>query len=97
MMPPTIGRLTAPIVKALKMAEAVMGHRAVDTIECELEELENIFGILVLGAFVGIPSPPVHVMMALFPLMEDEMQIMLEKVATAYDPLGELFSIFDIG
>ena len=73
-----------------------MRQQAVDTVEHEIEELENIFGLLVLGTFVGIPAPPAHLMMALFPLMESELETMLDKVSTAYDPLGELFSIFDI-
>ena len=90
-------RLTGRITRAFKLAESAMGRRAVDTIESEVQELENIFGVLVLGAFIGIPSPPVHLMMELLPLMADEMDVMLEKVATAYDPLGELFSIFDFG
>ncbi|MFW5810853.1 MAG: hypothetical protein ACOCWY_04560 [Thermodesulfobacteriota bacterium] len=68
-----------------------------ETIEHEAGELENIFGILVLGAFLGIPSPPIHLTMELLPLMEDEFAIMLDKVATAHDPLGELFSVLKIG
>ena len=73
-----------------------MRHRAVDTVEHEIEELENIFGIIVFGTFVGIPAPPAHLMMALFPLMGNGLETMMDKVSTAYDPLGELFSIFDI-
>ena len=29
-----------------------------DRLEFELHELENMFGLLVLGSFIGIPSPP---------------------------------------
>jgi len=50
----------------------------------------------VLGAFIGIPSPPIHITMALLPVMENELEIMLEKVSTAHDPLGDLFSVLDI-
>ena len=84
------------IVSAFKISDAVMRGQAVQTIEYEVEELDNIFGILVLGAFIGIPSPPIHITMALLPHMEKELHIILEKVSTAHDPLGDLFSVLDI-
>jgi hypothetical protein len=49
-----------------------------------------------LGAFIGIPSPPIHITMELFPLMDKELDIMLDKVLTAHDPLGHLFSVLGI-
>ncbi len=73
-----------------------MRRKAVETIEYEVGELDNIFAILVIGAFIGIPSPPIHITMELLPVMEKEFEIMLEKVSTAHDPLGDLFSILDI-
>jgi hypothetical protein len=73
-----------------------MRSRAVETLSYELEELEHIFGVLVLGTFIGIPSPPIHITMDLLPLMERELNLMLEKVSTAHDPLGDLFSILEI-
>lgn len=73
-----------------------MRSKAVETIEYEVEELENIFAILILGVLIGIPSPPIHIVMELLTEMEKELNIMLEKVSTAHDPLGELFSVLDI-
>ncbi len=84
------------IVSVFKDADAVMRSKAVETVEYEVEELDNIFGILVLGAFIGIPSPPIQITMELLPLMEKELHIMLEKVLTAHDPLGDLFSVLGI-
>jgi hypothetical protein len=82
--------------KAFSTTDAVMRGRAVETISYETEELENIFGILVLGTFIGIPSPPIHITMELLPLMDRELNLMLEKISTAHDPLGELFSVLEI-
>jgi hypothetical protein len=48
------------------------------------------------GAFIGIPSPPIHITMELLPLMDKEFDIMLDKVLTAHDPLGHLFSTLGI-
>ena len=77
-------------------ADAVMRAKAVETVEYEIDELDNIFGVLVLGAFLGIPSPPVHVSMALLPLMTDELDLVLDRILTAHDPLGDLFSVLSI-
>jgi len=79
----------------LSMDEVARG-KAVETIEYEVRELDNIFALLVLGAFVGIPSPPIQITLELMPDMEHEFCVMLDKVGTAHDPLGELFSVLDI-
>ena len=95
-MMPIVKTFKDKIVSALQVADEVLRSKAVETIEYEVGELDNIFAILVLGAFIGIPSPPIHITMALLPEMEKEFEIMLEKVSTAHDPLGELFSVLDI-
>jgi hypothetical protein len=91
-----IQRLTKRLRHFLRVADAVNRSRACDTLEQELEELENIFALLVLGAFVGIPAPPVQISMALMPEMEPEFELMIDKVSTAHDPLGRLFSTLHI-
>jgi len=95
-MVPIVKTVKDKIVSAFQVADEVMRSKAVETIEYEVGELDNIFAILVLGAFIGIPSPPIHITMALLPEMENELEIMLEKVSTAHDPLGDLFSVLDI-
>jgi len=95
-MIPVLKTIKEQIVSAFNVADEVMRGKAVETIEYEVGELDNIFAILVLGAFIGIPSPPIHITMALLPEMEEELGIMLEKVSTAHDPLGDLFSVLDI-
>ena len=95
-MIPIVDSIKSKIVSAFKVTDEVMRSKAVETIEYEVRELDNIFAILVLGAFIGIPSPPIHITMALLPEMKNEFEIMLEKVSTAHDPLGDLFSVLDI-
>jgi hypothetical protein len=95
-MMPRINSLKDKIVSAFNVADEVLRSKAVETIEYEVGELDNIFAILVLGAFIGIPSPPIHITMVLLPEMENDMEIMLEKVSTAHDTLGDLFSVLDI-
>ena len=89
-------RIKHTFISAFKTTDAVMRGRAVEAIEYEIDELDNIFGILVLGAFIGIPAPPIHVTMELLPLMDRELNLMLEKISTAHDPLGDLFSVLEI-
>ena len=95
-MMPVLKTIKEKIVAAFNAADGVMRGKAVETIAYEVGELDNIFAILVLGAFIGIPSPPIHITMALLPEMEKELGIMLEKVSTAHDPLGNLFSVLGI-
>jgi hypothetical protein len=95
-MMPLLNIVKDKIVSAFNVADEVMRSKAVETIEYEVGELDNIFAILVLGAFIGIPSPPIHITMELLPEMEKDLEIMLEKVSTAHDPLGDLFSVLDI-
>ncbi len=69
---------------------------ATNVIEVELVQLENIFALLIFGCFVGLPAPPVHLTLKLLPKMEKELIIMMNRVFTSKDPLGELFSTLDI-
>ena len=95
---PVIGVLQLPetIRSFFKTLDEIYRGKATDILEWEAEELENIFALLVLGVFVGIPSPPIHITLELWPEMEREFNIMLEKVSTAHDPLVDLFSVLNI-
>jgi len=65
-MIPILNSIKGKMALAFHAADEVMRAKAVGTIEYEVGELENIFAILVLGAFIGIPSPPIHITMALY-------------------------------
>ncbi len=70
---------------------------AVELLRWETEELRNIFGLAILGFVAGFPSAPIHLTLELLPELEDELPVMMERIATAHDPLGQLFSLLDIG
>ncbi len=91
-----IEKLKQGFVSLWETADQVAREKAVGALEAELGELENIFGILVQGAFIGIPSPPMQISLDLLPLMERQLMIMIEKIDTANEPLSHLFSVFDI-
>lgn len=92
-----IKKIKDKIISFWEIADEVARGKAVNTIEVEVEELENIFGMLVLGSFIGFPSPPMQISLDLMPLMEKELILMLEKVDTAHEPIAQLFSVLDIG
>ena len=48
-------------------------------IQWELEELENIFALLLLGSYIGIPNPPIDLSYRLLPHMVREIYVMQEK------------------
>lgn len=82
--------------KFFKNIDRIERENVLEVVEYEEEEMEHIFALLILGMFIGYPSPPIQITLDMLPHMEDELNLMLEKVSTAHDPLGELFSIFDI-
>lgn len=85
------------LIDMWKTADRVARSKAVESIETEEEEMTHLFGLLVLGSYVGLPSPPMQISMDLMPYMEKELILMLEKVDTANEPLSQLFSAFEIG
>jgi len=95
-MNPIVKTIKNKLLEAWKVADGMARGKAVETIEFEAEELDHIFGILVLGSFVGLPSPPMQISLDLMPFMEQELMLMMEKVDTAHEPISDLFSVLDI-
>ena len=96
-MKPIVKTIKNKLLEAWKVADGMARGKAIETIEFETEELDHIFGILVLASFVGLPSPPMQISVDLMPFMEQELMLMMEKVDTAHEPISDLFSVFDIG
>jgi hypothetical protein len=62
----------------------------------EMEELENIFALLLLGSFVGFPSPPTFLAVELLPFMEKELRVLNRRAGEANDMLAEMCGILGI-
>ena len=56
----------------------------------EVQELENIFALLLLGSFVGLPSPPTFLAVELLPFMERELKMLNRRAEDAGDMLAEM-------
>ncbi|HOX32538.1 MAG TPA: hypothetical protein PLB91_09410 [Spirochaetales bacterium] len=82
--------------KALGTVIQVNREHAVEMLEFELKELENIFALLILGGFVGLPSPPAPIALELLPSMERELTVMLSRADFAQDALAPLAGLLQI-
>lgn len=80
----------------LKGLEIGMREVSTSLIEKELEEYENVFALITMGIFSGIPSPPTGIILRLIPHMQREMYVMLKRSANLDDVFAETLSHFDI-
>ena len=91
-----IERIRHFIKRAVATVVQVNREKAVGIMEFELKEMENIFALLILGGFVGLPSPPAPIAIELLPLLERELKIMLARSDLAQDPLGALVGMLEV-
>lgn len=73
-------------------------HRdnAVELTEFEARELENVFVLILMGSFMGMPSPPSSLSIELLPYLEHELRVLNRKAERSTDALAEVSSILDI-
>jgi hypothetical protein len=76
--------------------DASQRDKAVALTVVEMEELENIFALLLLGSFVGLPSPPTFLAVELLPFMEKELKILNRRAKDAGDMLAEMCGVIGI-
>ncbi|MCD6275744.1 MAG: hypothetical protein J7J42_03270 [Thermoplasmata archaeon] len=70
--------------------------RSTEFIEFEERELENIFALLLMGSFIGIPSPPTTLVMRIMPHMVREIYVMQRRAVDLDDMIGEMAGLMDI-
>ena len=63
----------------------------------EVEELQNVFALLLLGSFIGLPSPPSFLAVELLPYMQKELEILNERAQDANDMMAEMFGNLGMG
>jgi len=82
---------------AIRIFTQVNREKATSILEFETHELENIFALLVLGSFAGLPSPPSPIAVELLPYMERELLMLLSRTDLAQDPIGALAGMLEVG
>lgn len=90
-------KLEQLIRSAIIVITQVNREKATGILEFETHELENIFALLVLGGFAGLPSPPSPIAVELLPYMEKELLMLLSRTDLAQDPIGVLASMLEVG
>lgn len=61
----------------------------------EARELENMFVVLLLGSFTGLPSPPSFLAVELLPFLEHEIKVLNRRAQDTTDSLAEIMGILD--
>ncbi|HDD26405.1 MAG TPA: hypothetical protein ENF75_04880 [Acidilobales archaeon] len=80
----------------LNALSGTLRAKSTEYIEVELRELENIFALILLGSFIGLPSPPTSISLRLMPYMARELVIMSRVSERLDDMLGEMAGLFEI-
>ncbi len=70
-----------------KLLSKLLQENATDVVSFELEELENLFALLLFGNFVGVPLAPVPLSLELLPYLGKEIEIMNERTFELDDML----------
>ncbi len=95
-MPDFGDELRKRVANLIKVISETFKAKGTEYIELELRELENIFALIVMGSFIGLPSPPTTVSLRLLPHMGRELLIMGSVSRRLDDMLGEMAGMFDI-
>lgn len=61
----------------------------------EARELENMFVLMLLGSFAGMPSPPSFLAVELLPHLEHELKVLNRRAENASDALAEIMGSLD--
>lgn len=61
----------------------------------EARELENIFVLLLLGSFAGMPAPPTFIATELLPFLEHEIRVLNRRAEQTTDVLAEVMGAID--
>jgi hypothetical protein len=89
-------QLLAFIQEFLQGMGGAFKETSTSMLEFELRETENIFGVLVMGSLIGMPSPPTSLSLRLLPYMLRETLIMTKRTKDLDDVFGEVAGMFEI-
>ena len=85
-----ISSLYRRVRRFLTNIDATHRQKAAALTVVEMEELENIFALLLMGAFTGVPSPPTFLAVELLPFMDRELKILCKRAENCNDMFAEM-------
>ena len=85
-----ISSLYRRVRRFLTNIDATHRQKAAALTVVEMEELENIFALLLMGSFTGLPSPPTFLAVELLPFMERELRILCKRAENCNDMFAEM-------
>jgi hypothetical protein len=91
-----LGQIKDKVGQYLISLDRTQRDKAAELTKYELRELENIFVLLTIGSFVGLPAPPSFVSIELLPYLEHELEVLNERAKNSSDALAELMGNLDI-
>lgn len=89
-------RLLQALRSIFSAMDEVHRDRLTELTAYELRELENLFVLLLIGSFAGVPFPPSFLAIELLPHLEHELQVLDARARDASDALAELTGTLDI-
>jgi len=70
--------------------------QATDYVKAELAALEEIFGLLLLGSFIGLPAPSSGLVIRLLPHLGPELELLERRVAESDDLFAQVAGVLKI-
>lgn len=92
----SLRRLLRAAARTARQLDRTVRASATHTLAWEHRELENLFALLALLPLSGVAAPSTLLALDLLPYLERELLVFLDRARTADDPMGELFSTFDV-
>ena len=85
-----VKRIYNSVIFFIKSIDQAHREKAVEVTEYELRELENLFVLLLMGSFTGIPSPSSLVSAELIPHLTKEIEVLNKRAEDAFDAFNEI-------
>jgi hypothetical protein len=80
-------------MRVFKMISELLRRNAIDIAGFELEELENLFVLMLFGSSVGVPLAPAPLSLELLPYLDHEIGIMNERAFDLDDMLCRIAAL----
>ena len=90
-----LGTLWRSFLRLLRDLNRANREKVVSLTMYEARELENIFVLLLLGSFAGMPSPPTFISAELLPHLEHELLVLNRRAQQSTDVLAEVMGAID--